>query len=309
MIVYPLQNANSSVISVTGTAARLLDLINTAGSVTHQFPPGLDAVDISPENGNVRLIIDSSTAALSPTASRGLLIRQGSTYSLRGSSLSWVKLIAVSGTVSCSLQVGRSDEGEDSFATGSTAMSGDVASGSTDSGNPVKVGGVYNTTKPTLTNGQRGDAQMGVRGDIMVTQGTLLSGENQTTNSLGTYLKFVKGTSDKATAVTYTSFTTQAIASSVPLALVGARIVNTTASARYMFINNASSISAAAVPTSAPILVPASGSYLLTPQELGGNGEDFATALTIGNSTAAATFTAGSAGDLIVTIYYVTASS
>lgn len=43
---------------------------------------------------------------------------------------------------------------------------GNVASGATDSGNPIKVGAVYNSTLPTFTNGQRGDAQVGTRGSI-----------------------------------------------------------------------------------------------------------------------------------------------
>ena len=48
-----------------------------------------------------------------------------------------------------------------SGATGSpVAVQGNVASGATDSGNPVKVGGVFRTTKPTLTDGQRGDVQL-----------------------------------------------------------------------------------------------------------------------------------------------------
>lgn len=54
---------------------------------------------------------------------------------------------------------------------------GSVASGATDSGNPVKVGGVYNSTKPTLTNGQRGDLQIGTRGSLFVT----LAGNDSTT--------------------------------------------------------------------------------------------------------------------------------
>lgn len=39
----------------------------------------------------------------------------------------------------------------------SQSVSGDVASSATDSGNPVKAGGKYNVTAPTLTDGQRGD--------------------------------------------------------------------------------------------------------------------------------------------------------
>lgn len=42
-------------------------------------------------------------------------------------------------------------------------VDGLVASGVADAGNPLKVGGVYNTTQPTLTNGQRGDAQLSTR--------------------------------------------------------------------------------------------------------------------------------------------------
>lgn len=47
---------------------------------------------------------------------------------------------------------------------GSLPAVGDVASGAADSGNPVKVGGKYNATFPTLLDGQRGDLQLGPRG-------------------------------------------------------------------------------------------------------------------------------------------------
>ena len=75
---------------------------------------------------------------------------------------------------------------------------GNVASGATDSGNPVKVGGIYNSTKPTLTNGQRGDLQVGTRGSLLVTlahaDGTAANsleagfdGNNNATNALVTF--------------------------------------------------------------------------------------------------------------------------
>lgn len=48
-----------------------------------------------------------------------------------------------------------------------TAM-GNVASGATDSGNPVKVAGVYRSTFPTLTDGQRGDLLLGSRAALAV---------------------------------------------------------------------------------------------------------------------------------------------
>lgn len=46
---------------------------------------------------------------------------------------------------------------------------GGVASGAADSGNPLKVGCRYNVTPPTLDDGDRGDCQMDVNGNVKVT--------------------------------------------------------------------------------------------------------------------------------------------
>jgi hypothetical protein len=53
-------------------------------------------------------------------------------------------------------------------AIGTVTAVGNVASGATDSGNPVKIGGVYNSTLPTLTTGQRGDVQLDSNGRVIV---------------------------------------------------------------------------------------------------------------------------------------------
>lgn len=50
---------------------------------------------------------------------------------------------------------------------------GNVASGAADSGNPVKVGGVYNSSLPTFSNGQRGDLQIDSQGSLRVNPGEL----------------------------------------------------------------------------------------------------------------------------------------
>jgi hypothetical protein len=50
---------------------------------------------------------------------------------------------------------------------------GNAASGAADSGNPVKVGGTYNTTKPVLTNGQRGDIQLNAEASQIAVPGYL----------------------------------------------------------------------------------------------------------------------------------------
>lgn len=50
--------------------------------------------------------------------------------------------------------------------TGGGWVQGNVASGATDTGSPVKVGGRFNSTRPTLTDGQRGDTQLDARGNL-----------------------------------------------------------------------------------------------------------------------------------------------
>lgn len=53
--------------------------------------------------------------------------------------------------------------------TGGLWTQGAVASGAADSGNPLKMGGKYNSTKPTFSDGNRGDLQLGTRGSLAVT--------------------------------------------------------------------------------------------------------------------------------------------
>jgi len=65
----------------------------------------------------------------------------------------------------------------------STTATGNVASGATDSGNPVKAGGVYNSTEPTLTTGQRGDIQLDANGNQIVA-GSVASGATDAGNPI-----------------------------------------------------------------------------------------------------------------------------
>lgn len=58
-----------------------------------------------------------------------------------------------------------------SSTTDSIVAVGNVASGASDSGNPLKTGGVFNTTQPTVTTGQRVDTQSTARGALIVATG------------------------------------------------------------------------------------------------------------------------------------------
>lgn len=74
-------------------------------------------------------------------------------------------------------------------ATQSTASNlkvepaGNVASGASDSGNPVKVGGKYNSSAPTLTDGQRGDLQLDVNGNLKVNLAVKLDSTNDSVSA------------------------------------------------------------------------------------------------------------------------------
>lgn len=87
--------------------------------------------------------------------------------------------------------------------THTTQTGGTVASGATDSGNPVRVGGVYHASNQTFTDEQRADAQMTVNGFIREDLGTLIAGEDLTNNRLDVEQHF--GYSTEITANTTTT--------------------------------------------------------------------------------------------------------
>lgn len=68
-----------------------------------------------------------------------------------------------------------------SAGTGATAdqIQGNAASGAADTGNPVKTGGKYNASPPTLADGQRGDMQLDSNGRLLTlatTAGSVAAG-------------------------------------------------------------------------------------------------------------------------------------
>lgn len=71
---------------------------------------------------------------------------------------------------------------------------GNVAAGTTDSGNGVKISGVYHSSAPILTDGQRGDAQLDVNSNVKFTLSALIAGENLTWNVMQTQAEGQKPT-------------------------------------------------------------------------------------------------------------------
>lgn len=75
--------------------------------------------------------------------------------------------------------------------TNTNEIVGDAASGAAKSGNPVQVGGVFNTTQPTVTTGQVVEAQSTARGALIVASGVDAIATNatlsaETTKVIGT---------------------------------------------------------------------------------------------------------------------------
>jgi hypothetical protein len=69
--------------------------------------------------------------------------------------------------------------------SGGGQVTGNVASGATDSGNPVKVAGVYNSTLPTVTDGKRVDLQSDSRGQPIFNLGVKLDYVNDSILAVG----------------------------------------------------------------------------------------------------------------------------
>lgn len=232
MNVFPLQNANSSVISVTGTPSYVLPLIDTAGAVTHSFYPGLDALDITPENGDIRIMIDPSTGALAPTASKGFLIKQGATLMLRHTSLRYIKVISTSGTVSCSLQVGESEPGETTVisggggaitsvipGTGATNLgkAEDAAHASGDTGVAILAKRTDTAASSAGTDGDYATVNQDSNGHLWSREGYAPNYENNTDNVAWTHNRPVSSSTGAIT----TDISTALEASTVSLAAPG----------------------------------------------------------------------------------------
>lgn len=133
MYIHKLANAAASKPVVTSTATLLLDLITTAGSAAHGVPGTANAVDIVPEDGDVRLLMDGNT----PTASNGLLLKSGVVHSFRNIPLTKIRLIRTgSADVNCSVQIGQSDVSETTSYGGSSNASSNVVYSSSASNTP-----------------------------------------------------------------------------------------------------------------------------------------------------------------------------
>lgn len=171
------------VFDATTGAGTALQIAATSGSTTYE------QYLVANNGGNGVWVTLASTAAgavqtipVVGTPGNAVWIEAGNTRVLTGPSQAWFNAQTAASTTELyitggdGILTGVASVGEGSggptanvnVTNTSLPVAGTVASGAADSGNPVKVGGVFNTTLPTLTNGQRGDLQLGSRGGLNV---------------------------------------------------------------------------------------------------------------------------------------------
>ena len=185
-IIQP-QNIASTVITVTNTATALFSLINTAGSVTNSQDYFLNqatngqgignALLITPEDGNVRLGYN-----VTPTGTTGTLLSSGVKYYIPNVRLADIKLIRTSGDVKCSVDIALAQPGEDFSAVAeavtleaASVTIGDIGGTYVDdadwtdsSSKHLLVGGLYQSSPQTVTNGDVAPFNMTTNGALHV---------------------------------------------------------------------------------------------------------------------------------------------
>src|SRR6266700_2247794 len=185
-------NGNGTALSVTGTASAAITVncSSCSGGTTINFEGQEDGSNFRP----IMATLADGTAQGITTSTSGFTLWQVSTTGLQqirarisAYSAGTVTITAHAFAVPTTLPPttvyqGGSPWGSNVTQLGSTTLvtggvngslgtGGLAASGATQAGNPLKAGGVFNTTQPTVTNGQAVDAQATARGAYIVATG------------------------------------------------------------------------------------------------------------------------------------------
>ena len=175
-----------------GNIASLDNMTTAVFNVTGTFSATIN-FEVSNDSTNwVSLSVTSEgTNAGSTTATvAGLYRANVSGYKWIRARVTWTSGTSVTVDVTVSFNTVTSASGGGATGASANQIQGNIASSATDSGNPVKVGGVYNTTLPTLTNGQRGDMQMDYKGVQYIDEYTKSAGEDLTNDVLKVEQRF-----------------------------------------------------------------------------------------------------------------------
>lgn len=191
------------------------------------------------------------------------------------------------------------------------AIGGGVASGAVDAGNSVKVGGVYNSSAPTLDSGDRGDLQMDVNGNTKVTLATNIFGEDSTNNVMAVVQKPLAVSTYMPSLYTEITQVTKANIKASTGNVFSIYISNANAAVRYFQLHNKATVPLATEVPIYSIPVPAGtannpGVVILDQGFFSNSGHNFATGIGWAISTTMATFTDSATNtEHIAVIHYV----
>lgn len=177
-----------SPFSATGTGTTLSATTSTSQVALPGSTSDTNIVVFNPPSSTGNAHIKLGTSAGVTAATTDTVVPPGAVANFPRSSTSITNIAAIMDAGAATLQVwsgtggqyagfggGGGGGGGGGVVTQATASNlnaqvvGNVPAGSADSGNGVKVSGVYNSTLPTYTSGNRTDAQFSVKGGLYVT--------------------------------------------------------------------------------------------------------------------------------------------
>lgn len=174
-------------------------------------------------------------------------------------------------------------------------IQGSVASTATDSGNPVKIGGIYTSTTPTLATGQRVDLQMDSSGNSKTREQYSPVAENNVSGVIGMIFKPVNDSTYAPLTYKNAGSVTKANVKSSVGNIYSIRITNANSAIRYFQLHNKATAPAAADTAQQYFLIPGGTATQPAVVELGiewfAPSEYFTTGIGWAISTTATTFT------------------
>lgn len=187
---------------------------------------------------------------------------------------------------------------------GSLSVAGTAAAGVAASGNPVQIGGVYNTSAPAPATGQMEPLQLDSQGDLNVDERFAPQAEDNTNGVLAEVIK-------PLSVATYcpSLFTNRGANNTLNVKASAGNVFslscfNTTASVRYLLLHNTATVP---VNTNVPVvsfLVPANAQIIVGSDFFHSSGLNFATGIAFAISSTMDTLTLATSTDQSTSVVF-----
>lgn len=187
---------------------------------------------------------------------------------------------------------------------GNAMVVGNVASVTTDAGNPVKIGMIYNTSAPAPTNGQRVDAQADSAGNLKNAEQFAAQAED---NTAGVFAVAHKPLA--TSTYSWTRFQNLGANSTLNVKSSAGNVFsvychNIGGTAGYLQLHRTATTPGGGAVPYLTYLVPAGGTLFLDSTDLGANGHNMTTGIAFAVSSTEATYTADTAANYTTQIMY-----